>query len=147
MTPAKNKKSRRSFFMPMKLLYVVVGGGLGALLRYLLSGLIQKQATTIFPYGTLAVNLIGALIIGFLWELFQNINASTNIRVFIFMGILGAFTTFSTFNLETFNLLKDKEYSIALINILVSNVACIILVFLGSSSAKLLIKFFNRGKL
>lgn len=97
--------------MAIRLLYVIIGGGLGALLRYLLSGIIQKQSASLFPYGTLVVNLIGALLIGFLWELFQNITVSTNIRVFIFMGIIGAFTTFSTFSLETFNLLKDKAIS------------------------------------
>jgi fluoride exporter len=133
--------------MALKLLYVVIGGGAGALLRYLISGLIQKNSSGIFPYGTLVVNLIGALLIGFLWELFQNINISSNIRVFLFMGLLGAFTTFSTFSLETLNLIREKENIQALINIVVSNISCLILVFLGSASAKLLIKFINRGKL
>ena len=133
--------------MALRLLYVVIGGGLGALLRYLLSGIIQKQSASIFPYGTLIVNLIGAVFIGFLWELFQNINVSTNLRVFIFMGIIGAFTTFSTFNLETFNLMKDKQYITALINVIVSNVFCIILVFAGSIAAKFLLKLINKGNL
>lgn len=129
--------------MLIRLIYVVIGGGLGALLRYLLSGLIQRHIISIFPYGTLAINLIGAFIIGFLWELFQNIIVSSNFRVFIFMGILGAFTTFSTFSLETVNLLKDKEYIPALVNILVSNLGCILLVFLGFASAKFLLKLFK----
>jgi len=71
----------------IRLLYVVIGGGLGALLRYLLSAVIQKQSASLFPHGTLFVNLIGAVIIGFLWELFQNVTVSTNLRVLIFMGI------------------------------------------------------------
>ena len=133
--------------MAIRLLYVVIGGGLGALLRYLLSGIIQKQSASLFPYGTLVVNLIGALAIGFLWELFQNITVPTNIRVFIFMGILGAFTTFSTFSLETFNLLKDNQYLTALINVIVSNVFCIILVFAGSFTARFLLKLFGKGNL
>ena len=133
--------------MVLKLLYVIIGGGIGALLRYLISGLIQKNSSGIFPYGTLVVNLLGALIIGFLWELFQNITVSTNIRVFLFMGLLGAFTTFSTFSLETLNLIRDRENIQALINIFVSNISCLILVFLGSATAKLLIKFLDRGKL
>jgi len=133
--------------MALKLLYVAIGGGTGALLRYLVSGIIQKDSPGIFPYGTLAVNLIGALIIGFLWELFQNITISSNIKVFLFMGLLGAFTTFSTFSLETLNLIREKENIQALVNIIVSNILCLILVFLGSASARLLIKFINRGKL
>ncbi len=133
--------------MAVRLLYVALGGGIGALLRYLLSGIIQKQSASLFPYGTLAVNLIGALLIGFLWELFQNITVSANIRVFIFMGILGAFTTFSTFSLEIFNLLKDRQYMTALINALVNNVFCIILVFAGSFTARFLLKLFGKGNL
>ena len=133
--------------MAIKLLYVVIGGGLGSLFRYLLSGVIQKQSSSLFPYGTLAVNLIGALVIGFLWELFQNITVPSNIRVFIFMGILGGFTTFSTFSLETFNLIKDKQYMVALINVVVSNVFCIILVFAGSITVKFLIKLLHKGNL
>jgi len=133
--------------MAVRLLYVVIGGGLGALIRYLLSSIIQKQSASLFPYGTLVVNLIGALFIGFLWELFSDITVSTNIRVLIFMGVLGGFTTFSTFSLETFNLLKDRQYITALINVIVSNMFCIILVFAGSFMARFLLKLFGKGKL
>jgi len=133
--------------MTIKFFYVVIGGGLGALLRYLLSAVIQKQSASLFPYGTLVVNLIGAVVIGFLWDLFQNITVSTNMRVFIFMDIIGAFTTFSTFSLGTFNLLKDKQYITALINIIVNNVFCIILVFAGSFAAKFLLKLFGKGNI
>lgn len=103
----------------------------------------SKTINKHFPYGTLVVNLIGAFIIGFLWELFQNVIVSTNIRVFLFMGILGAFTTFSTFSLETVNLIKDKEYITALINILISNLGCIILVFSGFAAARLLLRILK----
>jgi fluoride exporter len=133
--------------MAIRLLYVVIGGGLGAVLRYLLSGIIQKQASNLFPYGTLVVNMIGAASIGFLWELFQNYEVSTNIRVFVFMGILGGFTTFSTFSLETFNLLKDKQYITAFINVIASNIFCIILVFAGSFTTRFIIKLLHKGRL
>ncbi len=133
--------------MIIKLIYVVVGGGVGALLRYLISGFIQKQSESLFPYGTLAVNLIGAIAIGFLWELFQNTTVSSNIRVFIFMGIIGAFTTFSTFSLETFTLLKENQYLTAFINVIVNNLFCIILVFTGSFAARFLLKLFGKGNL
>lgn len=133
--------------MWFRLFYIFVGGGIGALLRYLISGLIQKQSSGIFPYGTLAVNLIGAVFIGFLWELFQHITVSTNIRVFVLIGLIGALTTFSTFSLETMNLLKDKEYVQALINVVFNNISCLVLVFLGSAATRLLIKLLNRGRL
>ncbi len=71
--------------MAVKLFYVVLGGGTGALLRYLISGVIQKNSSGIFPYGTLAVNLTGALLIGFLWELFHHISIPPNARVFLFI--------------------------------------------------------------
>ncbi len=133
--------------MAIRLLYVALGGGLGAMLRYLLSGIIQKQSVSLFPYGTLIVNIVGAAAIGFLWELFQTITVSTNTRVLIFMGILGAFTTFSTFSLETFNFLKDKQYITALINVIVNNVFCIILVFAGSFTARFLLKLIHKGNI
>lgn len=133
--------------MWFRLIYVFVGGGIGALLRYSISGLVQKQSSGIFPYGTLAVNLIGALFIGFLWELFQHITISTNVRVFILIGLIGALTTFSTFSLETMNLLRSKEYIQALLNVVFNNISCLILVFLGSAATRLLIKLLNRGKL
>lgn len=124
----------------MNFLSVVVGGGIGAALRYLLSGVIQKHTGSTFPYGTLIVNLIGAFIIGFTWELFQNIIIPNNAKLFLFMGFLGAFTTFSTFNLETMNMLRDKDVVLALLNILGSNILCLILVFLGFFSARFLLK-------
>ena len=133
--------------MIIKLLYVIAGGGAGALLRYLISGTIQKNSTGIFPYGTLVVNFIGALLIGFLWETFQNITISDNIRVFLFIGLLGAFTTFATFSLETLNLIKEREYIQALVNVVVSNVTCLILVFMGSGIARFMFSFFGNKEL
>jgi CrcB protein len=133
--------------MIIKLLYVFAGGGAGALLRYLISGTIQKNSPGIFPYGTLVVNFIGALLIGFLWETFQNITISDNIRVFLFIGLLGAFTTFATFSLETLNLIKEREYIQALVNVVVSNITCLILVFIGSGIARFALTFFSNKEL
>jgi len=127
-----------------KILSIAAGGAVGAVLRYYLSGLVQKQfSSTIFPYGTLAVNIIGAFLIGFFWELFQNIIVPGNLRLFIFMGFIGAFTTFSTYSLETLNLIRDNQFKFALINILSSNILCIALVFIGFIAARYLLKIIK----
>lgn len=114
-----------------QLLFVFIGGGFGALSRFALSGIINKKISVIFPFGTLAVNLLGCFLIGFFFDMFDRTIVPTELRAFILMGFLGAFTTFSTFTLETVNLLRDGEISPALINIFVSNLAGVVLVFVG----------------
>lgn len=127
-----------------KILSIIAGGAIGAVFRYYLSGLVQKQfSSTLFPYGTLVVNIIGAFLIGFFWELFQNIIIPGNLKLFIFMGFIGAFTTFSTYSLETLNLLRDNQFKYALINILSNNVLCIALVFIGFLVARYLLKILK----
>ncbi|VAW42972.1 Fluoride ion transporter CrcB [hydrothermal vent metagenome] len=76
----------------MKIIVIAIGGAVGAVLRYLVSLLVISQMGDSWPYGTLAVNLIG-----FLWQLFETITYADNMRLLIFTGGLGAFTTFSTF--------------------------------------------------
>lgn len=115
----------------MRLLFIAAGGATGALLRYLISGLAYNFLGEGFPWGTLSVNLIGSFIIGFLWQLFESLALSPNMRMLIFVGGLGAFTTFSTYGLESLNLLRDGQVRLAILNILTSNVLGIICVFLG----------------
>jgi len=110
---------------------LAAGGAIGTLLRYSLSGLTYNYINGIFPWGTLVVNLAGSFAIGFLWGIFEIENMSPAIRNFVFAGILGGFTTFSTFTLESFNLLRDGEIRLAISNILASNIAGIALVFAG----------------
>ncbi len=119
-----------------KILSLVIGGAIGALLRYFVSGLTHRYVEGVFPLGTLVVNLIGSFVIGFVWGLFEVENLSPVLRTFIFIGILGSFTTMSTFTLESFNLIRDGEVKYALANILANNVLGILLVFIGFSMAR-----------
>lgn len=102
-----------------KLILIGLGGLLGALLRYGVSGLAQNLSRSIsFPYGTLVVNILGCLIIGALSQLAESRGLlSPEARVFIFIGLLGAFTTYSTFASESVNLLMDGENVLAMLNI------------------------------
>lgn len=115
----------------VKILLLAGGGALGTLFRYTLSGLTYRAFDGIYPWGTLAVNLAGCLAVGFLWGFSEIENISPNVRSFIFIGFLGGFTTFSTFALESFHLLRDGEIKFAVSNILLSNVFGIVLVFIG----------------
>lgn len=115
----------------LKLAFIAGGGAIGTLLRYLLTSFINKTSSSLFPLGTLSVNLIGSLVIGLLWGLAERYAISDLLKVFLFIGILGSFTTFSTFSLETMNLLKAGELKIALTNIVLSNVLGIGLAYLG----------------
>lgn len=95
------------------------GGFVGSMLRYLISGCVQQLApSAAFPHGTLAVNLAGCLIIGFLSQLSDRHGMFTaQTRVFVFTGVLGGFTTFSTFGNETMNLLREGENVPAFFNL------------------------------
>jgi len=115
----------------IRLFFIAAGGAIGAVLRYGVSGLTHRVFGPIFPWGTLAVNLSGSFAIGLFWGVFERAALSPNARLFIFIGLLGAFTTFSTFSLETLNLFRDGEMKLALSNIFLSNFLGIALVFAG----------------
>ncbi len=89
---------------------VGIGGFIGSVMRYVLGGYVQQSSRSIFPYGTLTVNVIGCFVIGFLAQLAENRGVfSSEARAFVFIGILGGFTTFSSFGNETFNLARDGQ--------------------------------------
>ena len=123
-----------------KVLWVGFGGFLGAVLRYLISGGVERWTEDInFPHGTLAVNLIGCFIIGLLSHLLESRGVfGVEARLFIFIGVLGAFTTFSTFGNETLNLLREGDTLFALGNVAVHVVLSLGMVWLGRALAELI---------
>lgn len=121
------------------LIFIAIGGAAGALLRYTVSGFVHSYASGAFPWGTLVVNLSGCLVIGILWQLFENLSFSPNMRSFMFIGMLGAYTTFSTYGLETFNLMREKEIGYVLLNFLGSNILGVGMVFLGFIAARVIL--------
>ena len=106
-----------------KLFLAGIGGFIGSTLRYAVGGLVQNWSHSIyFSYGTLAVNLIGCLAIGFFSQLAETRGVFTaELRTLIFIGVLGGFTTFSAFGNETINLWRDGENSLAVTNIAAHN--------------------------
>lgn len=115
----------------IKILLLLSGGAAGTLARYAVAGWGHRLYLGDFPIGTLLVNLIGSLIIGFAWGVWEMSNISSNMRTFLFIGILGGFTTFSSYTLETMNLFRDGEVRLGLTNILLNNVLGLFFVFLG----------------
>jgi fluoride exporter len=104
-----------------KFILLAIGGITGTIARYALEGSAFKALGTGFPYGTLAVNIIGCFIIGFLAAISESkFLLGPNLRLLLMVGFCGAFTTFSTLILETSNLIKDGETIRALINVLLS---------------------------
>ena len=94
----------------MSILVVAVGGALGAVSRYVASGWVQNLAGGLFPWGTLAVNVAGSLVLGFAMLWLPSTLASVELRQFVALGFLGSFTTFSTFSYEAVAMLQDGEW-------------------------------------
>jgi fluoride exporter len=120
-----------------KALIIGLGGFIGSVLRYWVSGFAQNLfKTAVFPIGTAIVNLIGCFLIGLLFYLSESRGAFTDQwRAFIFVGILGGFTTFSAFSNESFNLLRGGQSALALLNIISQVVVCLAAVWLGRALA------------
>ena len=120
-----------------KALFVGLGGFIGSVSRYLLGGYVQQLSKSVdFPYGTLAVNLVGCFVIGLLSQLAEARGVFTSeTRALVFIGILGGFTTFSSFGNETLNLFRDGQTWIALGNIGANVVLGLALVWLGRNIA------------
>jgi len=110
---------------------VGMGGFIGAILRFTISGWIQKASASLFPFGTLGVNILGSFIIGFLFLYFQHINLSTHQKAIFVTGLLGALTTFSTFSWETLFMMQEGLWGKALSNIGLNIFLCLGATFLG----------------
>ena len=115
-----------------QLAFIAAGGAAGALMRYWMSSGIYAVLGRGFPYGTLSVNVIGSLFMGFCYVfMIERMDVSVEWRAGLMIGLLGAFTTFSTFSIETLNLLESGEPMKAGLNILLSVTLCILGCWLG----------------
>jgi len=122
-----------------RLIFIGVAGFAGTLMRYWLSEWIAKRFGEIFPTGTLVVNLLGCFLAGLLFYLmFERYLISPTVRTVVLIGLLGGFTTFSSFGLQTFTLLREGEMGLALFNIAISNMGGLLMVWVGYSLAKIL---------
>ena len=116
---------------------LTVGGTLGTLARYGLAGLVYRLLGSRFAWGTLAVNLIGCFLVGFAAALAdEKFVLGPNVRLFFMVGFLGAFTTFSTYMLESINMLGQRDVALALANVIGSTVLGLVLVILGMGLAR-----------
>lgn len=116
----------------MQLLAIAAGGAVGSVLRYGMSIGVYGLLGRGFPYGTLSVNVLGSLIMGFLYVmLVERMALATEWRAALLIGLLGAFTTFSTFSLETLQLIEGGELLKAVMNVILSVVLCLAAAWLG----------------
>src|SRR5262245_61014510 len=121
-----------NFLQMHKTILIAVAGLVGTLMRYWISGYVAKQYGETFPWGTMAVNLIGCLVAGAVFYLAEErLLLSPTLRTMIMIGLLGGFTTFSSFGLQTFTLLRDGEIVLALLNVTTSNILGVFMVWLG----------------
>jgi fluoride exporter len=133
----KHLRVCRSNFSPMVLLYVALGGALGSTLRYVLGGAVQRAMHAGFPYGTLAVNIIGCFLIGVLVKLFMNVEPPASLRALLIVGFCGGFTTFSTFTSETIGLAESGAYLRAGVYVMLSLVLCLSATGAGLAAVRL----------
>ena len=130
----------RSFILDMqKTILIALAGLVGTVVRYWLSGFVARQYGETFPWGTVMVNLIGSFLAGAMYYLAEErLLISPTLRPIIFIGLLGGFTTFSSYGLQTFTLLRDGEIGLATLNVAVSNVLGLLMVWIGYVAFKAL---------
>lgn len=115
-----------------QLLAIAIGGAVGAVLRFTVSTSIHRVMGKDFPYGTLTVNVLGSLLMGFLFiMLVERQISSIELRSGILFGVLGAFTTFSSFSFETLALLESGDWWKAMLNVVLSVCCCLLATWIG----------------
>ena len=115
-------------------LLVALGGALGSVARFWLSGLVAERFAHAFPWNTLVVNVTGSFVIGFLAAVTEPGSrgwTSPGVRQFLMVGVCGGYTTFSSFSLQTLNLMREREWLYAGGNVLFSVFLCLLAVWLG----------------
>lgn len=121
----------------VRLLWVVVGGGVGSGARYLLSGWVLERLGAAFPFGTLAVNVLGSFLLSaLLYVALATDLVSPTLRIALATGFLGGFTTYSTFSHETFTLLQEGAWLVAGLNIAVTVFGCLAASLLGHAAGR-----------
>lgn len=118
---------------------IAAGGAFGSVLRYTMANWVTTLTGRGFPYGTLAVNVLGCLAMGFLFVLFvDRLSDSVIWRAGLLIGVLGGFTTFSSFSIETFNLIEQGDVLKAMVNAIVSLILCLLATWTGAVIARAL---------
>jgi fluoride exporter len=122
-----------------KTIFIAVAGLVGTLSRYWLSGVVARQYGETFPWGTMAVNLVGCFLAGVVFYVTEErFLLSPTLRAALLIGFLGGFTTFSSYGLQTFTLLRDSQFGLATLNIAASNVLGLLMVWTGYVVSKAL---------
>ncbi len=112
---------------------------MGASMRYAVSVAAFRLAGSGFPWGTLVVNILGSLLAGFAWAILGETSGQQRINALFFIGLLGAFTTFSAYSLESYRLYVDGKTSLALMNVLANNVGALLAVVAGFAMARVVL--------
>lgn len=120
----------------MNLVYVALGGSLGAIARYIVSVSINLSVNRDLPYGTLFVNTTGSFAIGFLFAVFERTGLPADLKLLLVTGFLGAYTTFSSYSLETVNLALNGKFLLAASNFCLNNLLCLALTVIGIKAGR-----------
>ena len=127
--------------LKMEYLWIALGSALGGVTRYWLSGVVARRLGESFPVGTLMVNVTGSFVIGFIATLSDpggRLLMSVTARQFVMLGLLGGYTTFSSFSLQTLNLARDGEWLYASANVVLSVILCLLAVWVGQVIARMI---------